>query len=181
MFKRRYHALSQRVIKSSRNKTALGGIIEVDDIDDLTPARVKKIYVIGSLRNKGVPDFVNKLRKLGFDAFAEWHGAGPRADQYIYEYHKALGRDYKQSVQSAAAQWVFQFDFNNLNDADLAVILMKAGKAAHIEAGYMIGKGKPVYAYFPEGYPSRMDVMYNFLTGMFDNERELFTALKSHL
>jgi hypothetical protein len=32
-----------------------------------------KIYLVGSLRNPGIPVYANQLREHGFDIFDDWH------------------------------------------------------------------------------------------------------------
>ena len=46
------------------------------------------IYIIGSLRNPNVPQIGNTVRAAGFEAFDDWHGTGPEADDHtLYASH----------------------------------------------------------------------------------------------
>jgi nucleoside 2-deoxyribosyltransferase len=49
---------------------------------------------------------------------------------------------------------------------------MPAGKSAHLELGYMIGRGKPCFVLFDEE-PERWDVMYQFATAVCFSYEEL--------
>jgi hypothetical protein len=54
---------------------------------------------------------------------------------------------------------------------------MKAGKSAHLELGYILGKGKKGFILF-ESEPARWDVMYQFASGIFFSKKDLFKQLK---
>jgi nucleoside 2-deoxyribosyltransferase len=71
---------------------------------------------------------------------------------------------------------VFEFDKFHLDRCDAAVLLMPAGKSAHLELGYMRGKGKPGFILFDEE-PERYDVMVKFATDIFFKKEDLFECL----
>ena len=50
--------------------------------------------------------------------------------------------------------------------ADIGLLILPTGKSGHLELGWMLGKGKKGYVYFPEGEPDRWDVMYQFADGV---------------
>src|SRR6266550_1476768 len=141
------------------------------------PKKIKSIYIIGSLRNPEIPKFANELQAQGFEAFADWYAPGPQADDYWRDYATARGLSYGQALKSPAATHVYEFDKSNLDRCDAAVMLMPAGKSAHLELGYTIGKGKPGYILFDQE-PERYDVMVQFATGVFFSKEGLFYELK---
>ena len=136
-----------------------------------------KIYLIGSLRNEFIPRLGVELRACGFDVFDDWHGAGPEADDKWMEYEKLRGRHYKEALAGEAAQHVFHFDKKHLDLSDAAVLVMPGGKSAHLELGYMAGRGKSTYVLFDKE-PDRYDVMYNFATAVCFNKEELINELQ---
>jgi len=139
---------------------------------------IKSIYIIGSLRNPEVVQFANELELQGFEAFADWQSPGPDADDFLRDYSKARGRDYKQTLQSHAARHIFEFDLHHIKRCDAAIMLMPAGKSGHLELGYVRGLGKPGYILFDKE-PERVDVMYQFATDIFFKKEELFAELKN--
>jgi nucleoside 2-deoxyribosyltransferase len=141
---------------------------------------MKSIYLIGSLRNPAVPELANDMRKLGFDVFDDWYGAGKIADDCWQEYENIRGRHYKDALKGHAAQTIFHFDKTHLDTADVAVLLLPAGKSGHIELGYHLGRGKNGYILFDKT-PERYDVMYNFATDVFFAKEDLLTELKNHI
>jgi len=125
------------------------------------------VYLIGSLRNPIIPHVANEIRKIGFEVFDDWFAAGPEADDKWRDYEKARGRTYIEALQGLAADHVFRFDLTHLDACDIAILYLPAGKSAHIELGYVIGKGKLGYIVLDN--PERWDVMYKFAHGVFSD------------
>lgn len=134
------------------------------------------IYLIGSLRNPEVPKFANLLRTYGFEVFDDWYAAGPEADDYWQKYEKARGHSFPQALQGHAAKHVYEYDRYHLDRADAGILMLPAGKSGHLEAGYLIGRGKPVNILCPKE-PDRYDVMYQFADGVWTDENDLIERL----
>jgi nucleoside 2-deoxyribosyltransferase len=143
--------------------------------------KTKVIYLIGSLKNrKKIIDLANRLRELGFEVFDDWIAPGPDADDYWRDYEKRRGSSYKQALKNYAATHIFEFDKYHIDRSDIGVLYMPAGKSAHLELGYMIGRGKPCFVLFDEE-PERWDVMYQFATAVCFSYEELVKELKKYL
>lgn len=137
-----------------------------------------KIYLMGSLRNPEIVHIANALREKGFDVFDDWWSAGANADDAWRDYEKQRGRTYGEALQGHAATHIFALDKKHLDLCDVGIMLMPAGKSAHLELGYLLGKGKPGYILFDKE-PERYDVMYQFATGIFFNLEDLLKALQN--
>ena len=135
-----------------------------------------KVYLIGSLRNPEIPVLASTLRQHGFEVFDDWFAAGPKADDHWKEYEQARGRTYKEAMQGYAARHVFEFDKKHIDEADIGVMLLPAGKSGHAELGYMKGKGKKCIVYL-ESDNDRWDIMYNFFDHLVYTDEELLEAL----
>lgn len=138
---------------------------------------IKSIYVIGSLRNKEIPEIGNTLRSTGLEVFDDWYAAGPEADDYWREYEIQKGNSYKEALRGYAARNVFAFDKSNLDRTDGAILVLPAGKSGHLELGYVSGTGKPTYILLDS--PDRWDVMYQFATEVFMNKEEMLEYFKN--
>jgi hypothetical protein len=139
---------------------------------------INSIYIIGALRNSGIPEFANGIQKAtGIEAFCDWYQPGPDADDFWRDYSKARGRTYKEALESFGADQIFDFDKFHLDRCDAAVMLLPAGKSAHLELGYTLGKGKPGFIVFNEE-PERFEVMVKFATKIFFSQEEFFEYLK---
>jgi len=135
----------------------------------------RSIYVIGSLRNPEIPKIGNALRQAGFDAFDDWWGAGKFADDSWKEYEQERGRTYQEALQGYAARQIFAFDKMHLDRCDMAVLVYPAGKSAHLELGYAVGKGKKTFVLVDN--PDRWDVMLQFADEVVFSLEELLEKL----
>lgn len=135
-----------------------------------------KLYLIGSLRNPEVPAVAADLRKLDIEVFDDWYAAGPDADDRWRDYERARGRTYLQALKGHAAFNVFSFDHLHLSRADAALLVLPAGKSAHLELGWMLGRGKTGYVLLDD--PERWDVMYKFATKVFASREEMCRELR---
>jgi hypothetical protein len=133
------------------------------------------LYLIGSLKNAEIPQIAEQLRKAGHTIFDDWHAAGPEADDEWRRYELERGRTYQEALVGWAAKHVFEFDYRHLTRADGAILVLPAGKSAHLEFGWCIGKGKAGYVLMDN--PDRWDVMYQFARGIYFNMEELITGL----
>lgn len=136
------------------------------------------VYVIGSLRSRHVVEVAQALRSEGLDVFDDWFAAGPEADDFWQSYETARGRTYAEALEGKAAKNVFEFDRKNLDRAKCVVLVLPAGKSAHMEFGRAVGQGKPAFVYFSEGEPERWDVMYRFATKVCFTEKDLRGAVR---
>lgn len=142
---------------------------------------MKTSYLIGSLRNPKIPFIAQRLRKaLGIEVFDNWFAPGPHADDYWRRYSKIKGLSYREALNSYEAKHIFALDKHHIDRADFGVLVMPAGKSAHLEAGYMRGCGKPVFVLFDKE-PKRYDVMVQFCTDIFFSEKELHDSLRKFL
>lgn len=135
-----------------------------------------RVHIIGSLQNPEVPLLGNRLRELGFDAFDAWWGAGKDADRSWQTYENIRGRAYGDALYGEAAYNIFAWDVERMNIADVAVLLLPAGKSGHIEFGYMMGLGIPGYVLFDD-QPERYDLMYQFAHNVFFNVDDFLATL----
>lgn len=134
------------------------------------------IYLIGSLRNPKVQILANTLRDAGFDVFDDWASPGAEADEKWQEYERARGRTYREALYSAHAMNVFEFDKRHLDAANVVVLCAPAGKSAHLELGYAVGRGKLTFIYM-EDEPERFDIMPLFANDVLTTLESLVDAL----
>lgn len=120
------------------------------------------VYIIGSLRNPQIPKIANAVQAAGHEAFADWYGAGPEADDKWKEYELERGKTYLEALKSHGAQAVFNFDKKHLERADATILVAPAGKSGHLELGWSLGRGKR--GYYLLDTPDRWDVMLQFCT-----------------
>ena len=137
------------------------------------------IYLIGSLHNGTIPELANVLREAGYEVFDDWHSPGPDTDTYWQSYEQYRGRSYTEALSGKHAWNVFEYDRRNLLAADVAVLVLPAGKSAHLELGYCAGKGK-LTCILLDGEPEKWDVMYRFADKVVNNRDELLEYLRAY-
>lgn len=135
-----------------------------------------KIYVIGSLKNPLVPAVAWDLRNNGYDVFDDWYSPGPETDQFWQNYEQERGRSYQEALDGAHAWNVFEFDKRHLDAAEIAVLVLPAGKSGHLELGWCAGRGKRTFVLL-DAEPEKWDVMYRFADKVCMDMDELLGAL----
>ena len=136
------------------------------------------IYLTGSLRDCKVPAIAGTLRREGYDVHDDWHAAGPHADDEWKRYERERGHTLTEALRGKAARQVFQFDYSNLLKADAGVLIAPAGRSAHLELGWLAGRGKPTFVLLSDD-PERWDVMYQFCTAVFEDVHQLIRELQA--
>ncbi len=138
------------------------------------------IYIIGSLRNPGIPIIASRIRQLGYEVFDDWYAAGPKADDHWRDYEQGRGRSYAEALKGHAARHVFDFDQHHLDRCDGGLLVLPAGKSGHLELGYLRGQKKPTWILMDGPPPDgRWDVMYQFASeGVYDDLDMLCEAME---
>ena len=141
---------------------------------------MSKIYVASSWRNEYQQRVVNTLRDDGHEVYDfrnppdgkagfHWSEIDPNwQDWTTQQYIEALRHEY--------AQFGFNRDFDAMKAADACVLVLPCGRSAHLEAGWMKGAGKRVYAYIPyNGFEP--ELMYGLLDGISDDIQKILAML----
>lgn len=148
-----------------------------------------KLYIASSWRNEpqciALADAL-RLRGHQIDCFCD-----PRCSRYIFHWREFFGAvtpeeaerrrmeyDATSFLSDGRVQRAFLEDKRWLDWSEGVVLLVPSGRSAHLEAGYAVGQGKPlwVYGFFPKG---EFDVMYGFAHGLFHlhESTQLFQAI----
>jgi len=113
-----------------------------------------KIYVASSWRNGHQPRVVSTLREHDHDVYDfrnpsagdlgfDWSQIDPRWQTWSLA-------DYVEALRSERAEEGFQHDRRALEWCECCVLILPAGASAHLEAGWCVGRGKPVIVFAPE-------------------------------
>jgi hypothetical protein len=137
----------------------------------------RSIYVIGSMRNPRIPIVAAALRAIGWDAFDDWYSPGPECDDKWQEYEKARGRSFREALEGHHAKHAFALDEHHIERCAVGLLVLPAGKSAHIELGVFRGMNKPRYILM-DGEPDRYDLMYRFATKIFMSIDEMTETLR---
>lgn len=124
---------------------------------------MSKIYLASSWKNAELVKYIKgELQANGHDvdAFCD-----PAAGRFVFSFDKLPKVEEMNAqtvLQEPIVQRAFAEDKKWLDWADTVLLILPAGKSAHLEAGYAAGAGKRLIIYqgkFPVG---EFDVMYGF-------------------
>lgn len=145
-----------------------------------------RIYIASSWKNaekvRGLSGF---LREEGNDVFdftdPEWKVPG-LPDHFVFNASKWFGTplneiDWLDFLKEPITEKAFNTDKAGIDWADLVILLVPSGRSSHLEAGYAVGCGKPLFIYgdLPGG---EFDVMYHFAEGCY-REKDLGAMLRA--
>ena len=114
-----------------------------------------KIYLASSWRNEFQPEAVKLLREAGHEVYDfrnppnddkgfSWSDIDPNWKNWT-------AKEYQAALQTDMASKGFNNDFDGMIWADTCVLLLPAGRSAHLEAGYMAGDGKTTIIWTRDG------------------------------
>ena len=125
---------------------------------------MRRIYVASSWRNEHQPACVAHLREEGHEVY-DFRNPAPGDSGFHWS---SIDRDWlawspaeylSQIETHPLAASSFAADKAALDWADTGVLLLPSGRSAHLEAGYLIGQGKPV-AVLLDGDKFEAELMY---------------------
>lgn len=124
----------------------------------------KQIYVASSWRNGYQPAVVEALREDGHIVYDfrnppggtgfSWREVDPAwsmGDPVEVDTYRAM---LAHPISLAG----FDADFDGMREAQFGVLVLPCGRSAHIEAGWLLGRGIPLAIYVPE--PMEPELMY---------------------
>jgi hypothetical protein len=136
---------------------------------------MSRIYVASSWRNLLQPGVVAALRSLGHEVY---DFRNPSAGNTGFHWSEIDGdwqqwtpEQYVKALSNPIADAGFASDRNAMEWADTCVLVLPCGRSAHAEAGWMAGRGKPVYALIVE--PTEPELMYRLFDGVLTSFDEL--------
>jgi len=125
----------------------------------------RRIYLASSWRNPNQPELVAFLRSHGhfvYDFRNPTDGDKGFAWSAIDPEWKAWNANaYRVALEHDVAVHGYDADFAGMEWADTCILLQPCGRSAHLEAGYMAGQGKAVYARLAHG--EEPELMYRLM------------------
>lgn len=142
----------------------------------------KKIYVASSWRNEHQQAVVNELRLNGYEVYDFKH---PNKGEPGFQWAKIdlnwqnwNMKEYREALRNDYAQFGFNRDFDAMKAADICVLLLPCGRSAHLEAGWMKGAGKKVFAFIYPQERIEPELMYGLIDGIALSIQDLVEMLK---
>jgi len=149
-----------------------------------------RLYVASSWRNQHQPELVSDLRvyhevydfrhppageHLGFS----WSDVDP--GWRLWE-----ARDYLDGLEHPIAVAGFESDYGAMEWAEACVLVLPCGRSAHLEAGWFVGAGKPLFILLDPTEFGRdlghhvTELMYRMATKVYADRDELLLELAEY-
>lgn len=151
-----------------------------------------RIYLASSWRNRDQSDAVRYLRDEGhsvydFKSDLPIMAGGPVPTAFAWSDLDTNWQDWSPDeyrrilLNNQRAAHGFLGDSRGMEWADTCVLLMPCGRSAHIEAGYMKGRGKRLIIFYPYNTRDQFEpeLMYLFADHIAIGWNELMDALKN--
>ena len=124
-----------------------------------------KLYVASSWRNEKYENILQYLRLNGVDHY-NFRDANARFHwKEIDEQWAGWGsKDMIASLDHPLSEHAFKNDFDAMKECDACLLVHPCGRSAHLEAGWFVGQGKPLYILADSGDPDLMFKMATLVT-----------------
>lgn len=136
-----------------------------------------KFFIAGRTRNKeNILKICNIFEELNIShyCFLKNESSNKEAGLDINDEHLADTFE-SLDLESPSVRTIFEHDLNGEKNSDNLLLVLPAGKSAHIEAGIAYGLGKKCYAI---GEYDVTDSLYLIFDKIFKDENELKNFLK---
>lgn len=152
----------------------------MDQGNQLNP-KPSYVYVASSWRNPTHTAVVEMLRaaeipcydfKRDEGAQFHWSEVDPN---YKDRWDNSLTR-FQNMISHPRAKEGFTSDFGAMEKADAFVLVHPAGRSAHLELGWAVGRGMRSAIYFPDGV-DEPDLMYSMVDFLTDSTLDLLSWL----
>lgn len=117
-------------------------------IELFQPKKKIKLYVASSWRNQYQPEAVKNLRYWGFEVYDFHHNR--QLSEIDPNWQGWTIKEAIEKLNHPIAEEAYKFDKEALDDSDGCVLILPSRCSAHLEGGYMVGQGKPLYIWSPE-------------------------------
>ena len=138
-----------------------------------------RIYVASSWRNEIQPTVVEALREEGHLVYdfrnPASHDTGFHWSEIDTDWQRWDAGTFRRYLADPIAERGFSLDKDALDWAQGGVLVLPCGRSAHLEAGYLIGQGKPVWILLSDGEP---ELMYKLATDLCLGVEELLAMIK---
>jgi hypothetical protein len=147
-----------------------------------------KLYVASSWRNSLQPTIVADLRAPGHEVYDFRHPPGGDHLGFSWsdvdpEWTSWTPEQYVAALDHPIAVAGFESDFGAMQWADAGVLILKSGRSAHLEAGWFVGQGKPLWILLdPDEFGQDAghhvtELMYRMATGIHTTIFDLLAAI----
>ena len=131
-----------------------------------------KFFIAGRTRNReNILKICNIFEELHISHYCFFKNEESHREAGLDANDKNLADKFEKfKLEDARVRTIFEHDLNGEKNSDNLLLVLPAGKSAHIEAGIAYGLGKKCYAI---GEYDVTDSLYLIFDRIFKNEKEL--------
>ena len=132
-----------------------------------------RIYVAGSMKMaEAIRSIGQILRSYGHMAYVFCDPNEPAFSASMIVRKSSLVAEFtpQTAVRNPIVQNICGFNLGQLNQCDCVLLVLPSGKSAHLEAGYVVGKGKKLVIYGPMPL-GEWDAMYGLADCIFNDQQ----------
>ena len=126
---------------------------------------MKNVYIASSWRNKNYENVLEYVRQFNVNVYDfkipenafHWSEIDP-------DWKKWTSQEMVKALEHPLAIKGYVSDFSALKNCDMLILVMPCGRSAHLEAGFVASKEKPVIVLLADGEP---ELMYKMLARPF--------------
>ena len=133
-----------------------------------------KVYLASSWSNEEQPHYVRLLREHGHQVY-DFRRAGLTWSKVGSDYERWSARQYKAHLRTSLAAHIFQNNLRGMKWAHVGVLLLPCGRSAHLELGWMAGRGK--YTIIISSNDQKLDLMDKLVDEICLSENLLLKSL----
>jgi hypothetical protein len=138
-----------------------------------------KVYIASSVKNHSkVVWWTHLLRTNGHLVFS-FIEQGPNTVNYGLDFPDLKCLNVTDFLKHPTVSDAFNRDKFGLQWAETILLLLPAGRSAHLEAGYALGLGKRLYVFQSKWPAGDLELMYNLADGLYSRPEEVLNALRA--
>jgi len=137
-----------------------------------------KLYTASSWKNKYYDRVILLLRDAGHEVYNfREHTYAFRWEQIRPDPLKWTSREFVEALHHPISDRAFGVDFDGMKWADACVLISPCGRSSHVEAGWFVGQGKPLFILLNEG--QEPELVYKMATDICCSTDDLIRALRN--
>jgi len=143
---------------------------------------MSNIYVASSWRNEYQQAIVSILRKEGYGVY-DFRNPGPGDRGFAWSEIDPLWKlwrmdQIRSALENPIAKTGYLKDFTAMSTCDIGVLVLPAGTSSHMEAGWIVGAGKPLIIYCPIFERVEAELMHRMAAAIVCDTTELVEKVK---
>ena len=116
-----------------------------------------KVYVASSWKSsERHQEVVNALRDNNIEVYDYRTDGAFHWSEIHPNYRNWDTKDFLEGLEHPLAKKAFKLDLKGMTTSDACILILPSGRSSHMEAGWFVGQGKPLYILTQDGEPPEL-------------------------